>query len=524
MVMNEEISIINRVAIGDIIRRAASRFPTNIALVEGDKKLTFREFDQAINRFANYLIRCGYKKGDAIATMCGNSIEHAIAMFGIQKAGFIWVPLNPGISISEKQYILNKVEAKLIIADFDFWQADRSQFENYNIIVANHNESEVKRSFAKSLIGQSDKEPNVDIYDRDIAQIMFTSGTTGNPKGVCISHLAVYFSSLSNIIEIGLKESDVASAVMPMFHCAQHVFLTSFLNIGSKVVILKKFEPENFMHVIEKEKITFTFLLPVMYKAIINHPKRNQFNLQSMNKCIYAMASMDKTTLKIGIHELEADFLLGTGQTEMYPGTMFFKPEEQLKRFGSYWGTSAILNDTAVMDDAGNLLPKGQIGEIVHRGPNVMIGYLANPEATQETRLFGWHHTGDLGYWDEDGQMVFVDRKKDMIKTGGENVASIKIEQTILNYEKIENAIVVGLPHDRWIEAVTAFVRPKAGTDVTEEEIIDYCKQHLGGFQVPKKVVIVDEFPMTSTGKIQKQKLRLQYQALYTEPGIVKEV
>lgn len=294
--------------------------------------------------------------------------------------------------------------------------------------------------------------------------------------------------------------------------------------MGSKVVIFNKFEPENFMHVIEQEKITFTFLLPVMYKAILNHPKRNQYHLQSVNKCLYAMASMDKTTLNIGIHELEADFLLGTGQTEMYPGTMFFKPEEQLKRFGSYWGTSALLNDTAVMDDAGNLLPKGQIGEIVHRGPNVMNGYLANPEATQETRLFGWHHTGDLGYWDEDGQMVFVDRKKDMIKTGGENVASIKIEQTLLNYEKIESAIVVGLPHERWIEAVTAFVRPKAGTIITEEEIIDYCKQHLGGFQVPKKVVIVDEFPMTSTGKIQKQKLRLQYQALYTEPGIVKEV
>lgn len=174
----------------------------------------------------------------------------------------------------------------------------------------------------------------------------------------------------------------------------------------------------------------------------------------------------------------------------MYPATMLFKPEQQLKRFGSYWGTTAILNDTAVMDDDGNILTKGQLGEIVHRGPNVMNGYLDNNEATKETRLFGWHHTGDLGYWDDDGQMVFVDRKKDMIKTGGENVASIKIEQTLLNYEKIENVVVVGLPHERWIEAVTAFVCPKDGSDVTEEEIIVYCKQHLGGFQVPKKLCL----------------------------------
>ncbi|QOV12911.1 class I adenylate-forming enzyme family protein [Viridibacillus arvi] len=520
--MLEEVSVVNRVAIGDIIRRAASRYQDDTALVEGDKKLTYQEFDHASNYFANYLIESGYVKGDAIATICGNSIEHTIAMFGIQKAGLIWVPVNPGLSISEKKYILNKVDAKLTIIDYDFLQADRSHLDIKNILVANNQGQGSEKSFAETLIGQSHQEPNVDIQDRDVAQIMFTSGTTGNPKGVCISHLSVYFASLSNIIDIGIERNEVLLAVMPMFHCAQHTFLTSFLTIGAKVVIVKKFEPENFMQLITKEKGTFLFALPMMYRAIIHHPNRNKYNLKSLKTCLYAMAPMDQNTLKKGINELEADFLLGTGQTEMYPATMLFKPEQQLKRFGSYWGTTAILNDTAVMDDDGNILTKGQLGEIVHRGPNVMNGYLDNNEATKETRLFGWHHTGDLGYWDDDGQMVFVDRKKDMIKTGGENVASIKIEQTLLNYEKIENVVVVGLPHERWIEAVTAFVCPKDGSDVTEEEIIVYCKQHLGGFQVPKKVVFVKDFPMTTTGKIQKQKLRKQYEGLFIDVNLMQ--
>ncbi|KAA0965203.1 AMP-binding protein [Sporosarcina sp. ANT_H38] len=515
--MREEISVINRVAIGDIIRRAAGRYENKTALVEGEQKLTYRELDQACNRFANYLIGSGYKKGDGIATICGNSIDHVIAMYGIQKAGLIWVPVNPGLSSVEQQYILNKADVKVIIIDHAFLQADRSRFDSSTIIIVNNIEGEAGKSFTETLVGQSHEEPDVDIHDRDVAQIMFTSGTTGNPKGVCISHLTVYLASLGNIADLLIKESEVLLVIMPMFHCAQHSFNTSFLSIGAKLVVAKKFEPENFMQTIEREQGTFIFALPMMYRAIIHHPNRKNYNLTSLQTCLYAMAPMDQTTLKKGIAELEADFLLGTGQTEMYPATMFFKSEEQLKRFGSYWGTTAIINDTAVMDDEGNLLGKGQIGEIVHRGPNVMNGYLDNEEATKETRLFGWHHTGDLGYWDEDGQMVFVDRKKDMIKTGGENVASIKIEQMLLNHEKIENAIVVGLPHEKWIEAVTAIVRPKTGQEVTEDEIIAYCKENLGGFQVPKKVIFVDEFPMTTTGKIQKQKLRVQYESLFED-------
>ena len=515
--MMDEISVINRVALGDIIRRSASRYGDRTALVEGDKKLSYRELDDACNRFANYLLESGYKKGDTISTLCANSIEHVIAMYGIQKAGLTWVPVNPGLSPKERRYILEKAEVKMTIIDNELLQVDPSNFTDDQLLIVNKEEGGLGKSFDEALVGQSAVEPEVDIKDRDIAQIMFTSGTTSHPKGVRISHLAVYFTSFSNIIDVGISKDDVQVAVLPMFHCAQHSFLTSFLTIGAKIAIVKKFEPENFMQVIEKEKATFLFALPIIYRAIIHHPNRSKYDISSLRTCMYAMAPMDRNTLEKGIHELGADFLLGTGQTEMYPATMLFKPEEQLKRFGSYWGTTAILNDTVIMNDAGEILPRGEIGEIVHRGPNVMNSYLDNEEETVASRLFGWHHTGDLGCWDEDGQMVFVDRKKDMIKTGGENVASIKVEQTLLNHEAVENVAIVGLPHEEWHEAVTAFVVCKKDVDITEREIIAYSKEHLGGFQVPKKVVFIDAVPMTTTGKVQKQKLRDEYATLFTE-------
>jgi len=507
-----DVSIVNRIAIGDIVRRSASRYPDKTAFVQQGQRWTFRQFDQLCNQFANFLLSQGFKKGDVVATICTNSFAFVVAIYGTAKAGLIWVPINPGVSLEEKKYIFHQVNPKLIIGDQPLLQGRLEEYRAFAQVIALDGNFDAFYSFFED---QPVEEPETDIHDRDVAQIMFTSGTTGNPKGVMISHLAVYIASLGNIIELGLKPHDVATTLMPLFHCAQHTMTTSFLHIGATNVILNKFDPVEFMENIENEKITWTFMLPMMYKAILHHPKRKDYDLSSLRTCLYAMAPMDRSTLEMLIEELGGEFALGTGQTEIYPATMVFKPEEQLRRFGSYWGTSSLINDTAVMDEKGNILSKGQIGEIVHRGPNVMIGYLNNEQATEESQKFGWHHTGDLGYWDEDGQLVFVDRKKDMIKTGGENVASIQVEQVLLMHSKVVNAVVVGLPHERWSEAVTAFVVPKPDVEISEEEILEHCKQHLGTFQVPKSVIFFEQLPMTSTGKIQKHILRKQYHDFY---------
>ncbi|QQK74579.1 AMP-binding protein [Salicibibacter cibarius] len=514
-----DISVVNRVAIGDIIRRSARRFPEKPSLIEDERVLTFKDLDKMCNQFANYLLNSGLEKGDKIATICGNSIEHAVVSCATAKAGMIWVPINPGVGLDEKTYILNETGPKLLIGDAELIKRSFNELSEICpfILFADEDFHGAGNTVQYALENQDQSEPDVHIEDRDVAQIMYTSGTTGNPKGVMISHLAVYISSLGNIIESGYRQDSVALAMMPMFHCAQHAMLTSSLHHGNTVVILKGFEPELFMQTVEKHRVTGMFALPLMYRVLLDHPKRAHYDLSSLEKCMYAMAPMDRTTLERLTEAFDADFFLGTGQTEMYPATMMFKPEEQLRRFGSYWGESSLLVDTAIMDDAGNIVPDGEVGEIVHRGPTVMNGYFNKEEATEKSREYNWHHTGDLGYWDPDGQLVFVDRKKDMIKTGGENVASIKVEETLFLHSKVANASVVGLPHEHWIEAITAFVTPKPGENVTEQEIIDHCAEHLGSFQVPKSVIFLKQLPATMTGKVKKNVLRGEYKNHYLQ-------
>lgn len=515
------VSWINRVALGDILRRNARRYPDKVALVDGEVRLTYRELDERCNRFAHYLLSLGFEKGDRVVTVCQNSHEFVTTFFGIQKAGLVWVPVNPALGPDDIRYILEHSEARAVVAD-DLILADPRRRQVMvdavgHVVEISYSGDEPRHGvpFSAALEGQPAEEPLVDISERDLAQIMYTSGTTGRPKGVMHSHLSVFLATLSNIIEIGMKRDDVATAMLPLFHCAQHVLTTSFFHIGARNVILRGFDPVQLMATIAREKVTWVFALPMMYRALLDHPERANYDLSSLRYCLYAMAPMDEPTLRRAVAELCPNFALGTGQTEMYPATMLFRPEEQLRRFGSYWGESALINDTAIMDENGRILGPGEVGEIVHRGPNVMIGYYKDPEATEESRKFGWHHTGDLGMWDEDGQMIFLDRKKDMIKTGGENVPSIKVETVLLSHPDVAGAAVVGLPHPKWAEAVTAFVVPKPGKEISEEALLEFCKERLGGFEVPKAICVVDQLPLTTTGKVQKHVLRDRYRRLY---------
>ncbi|MCL6574554.1 AMP-binding protein [Kyrpidia sp.] len=520
----DAVSVVNRVALGDILRRSARRFPDKAALVDGQTRVTYRELDERTNQFAHYLLSSGLSPGDRVATICQNSHLFVMAYSGIQKAGMVWVPINPGLGPEDLRYILEHSEARVAVAD-DLILADPRRREAIagnveRLLVIPYEGLDpggAGISFESTLDGQPGKEPDVDIADRDLAQIMYTSGTTGRPKGVMHSHLSVFVATLSNLVEMDVRRDDVATAMMPLFHCAQHVMTTGFLHIGTTNVIIRRFDPVGFMEAVQRERITWVFALPMMYRALLDHPERKRFDLSSLRYCLYAMAPMDERTLRRAIGELCPNFALGTGQTEIYPGTMIFAPEEQLRRFGPYWGASTIINDTAVMDDEGRILGPGQVGEVVHRGPNVMMGYYKQPDATEESRKFGWHHTGDLGMWDPDGQLIFVDRKKDMVKTGGENVPSIKVEAVLLAHPGVANAAVVGLPHPKWAEAVTAFVVRKPGSQVTEEALLAHCREHLGGFEVPKVIRLVDQLPLTTTGKVQKHVLREQYRDLYAE-------
>ncbi len=346
---------------------------------------------------------------------------------------------------------------------------------------------------------------------------MYTSGTTARQKGVMVSHQAVYIASLANVIEADIRRDDVLAAVMPIFHCAQHTLLATALGNNGTVVIVRRFDPESFMRLVAAHRISWVFMLPMMYRMLLDHPQRRSFELGSLRYCMYGMAPIDRATLTRLMDELCPSFSLGSGQTEAYPAACVFKPEFQLSKSGPYWGEPSLIDDMAIMDDQGRLLPQGQVGELVMRGPNVMLGYFKDPAASAEASRFGWHHTGDLCYFDPDGLLVFVDRKKDMIKTGGENVASITVETALLGHPAVANVVAVGLPHRHWIEAVTAFVLLKPGAAADEPALIDHCKLHLSRHEVPKRIVFLDQMPATATGKVQKNVLRERFRSLYAD-------
>ena len=509
---------IARVAIGDFLRRSAARDPAKVAFVLGAERLSYGDFDTRVSQCANALLASGLTRGDRVVTLCNNSVEFLVAMFGIHRAGLVWVPINTGLGIDDVRYIIDHSEARFALVDAALLaRADTAaallQSPGRGWVLEGEGRGTFG-SFGAVLAGQPGTETEVEIHDRDVAQIMYTSGTTGRPKGVMQSHLSVVMAAMNNAIEFGLSRNDVANATLPLFHCAQHTLMFGLLVAGGTLVVMRGFDPALVLDAIEREHLSFMVGLPLMHQALLDHPTRPRRDLSSLRLCVYAMAPMPETLLRRLIAEFCPNYMLGTGQTEMYPLTVAFRPEQQLQRFGSYWGVSTLINDTAVMDDAGRLLGPGEVGEIVHRGPNVMEGYYKNPQATAESRAFGWHNTGDLGLW-VDGQLMFRDRKKDMIKTGGENVPSIKVEAVLLRHPAVANAAAVGLPHPRWIEAVTAFVVLKPGAQADEASLIQHCKEHLGGFEVPKAIAIVDALPMTSTGKIQKHPLRERYQSLY---------
>lgn len=448
------------------------------------------------------LLEKGAKPGDRVATLCGNSIDFIVVIFGIHKAGMVWVPINPALSDDDKAYILGHTETAIIISDEGVGSVAPSGADGGPLELA------LGSSFDVQLAAASNDEPYLPIHERDLTMIMYTSGTTSRPKGVMHCNLAVYSTVMCNIGEWMVTREDRILIILPLFHVSAHCLLMTFLAAGATVVLHSGFEPGQVLTTIEQEEVTFFVGLPMMYAAMMEHPVRQGLDLSSLRYCIYAMAPMPGQLLRRLIEEFCPTFVLSSGQTEMYPSTMMLRPEQQLLKEGNYWGEPSIINDVAIMNEDGALLPPGQVGEIVHRGPNVMLGYYKDDAATEYSRRFGWHHTGDLGVIDNDGQLLFVDRLKDMIKSGGENVASVKVEQVLLQCPLVANAAVIGVPHPRWQEAVVAVVMLKPGETAEAWEIHTYCKEMLAPHEVPKAIRFVDDLPLTATSKLRKVELR----------------
>jgi acyl-CoA synthetase (AMP-forming)/AMP-acid ligase II len=521
-------NLIQRVNIGDSLTRSAAARPSHPAVVDGDRRWTYAEFNALVNRLAHGLAGLGYERADALGIASGNSVEFLAIYYACAKLGVVAVPINLGWRPDEVAYVLDHSSARGLAVETQFVAGLQEAIGKVagiaEVIVlpgltAPYETKPAERNwttFADLEATSHASEPECVVDDRDALSYLYTSGTTSFPKGVVGTHLGIYLESMSAALDSGWNAADRFAAMMPMFHTAQlNAFCTPAIMVGATTYILRGFDPQAWLDLIEREQITQVFGLPMMFRAALDHPTFGDHDLSSLRRAVYAMAPMPDALIRRCLDQFGCDFALLFGQTEMAPCATLFRPEHQLTHIGAV-GTPLTGVQVAIMDPQGRLLPPGELGEIVYRGPSTMQGYLNNPEATDVAFAHGWFHSGDVGRFGDDGVLWFADRYKDVIKTGGENVASIEVEKAIYAAEPgIAEAVVVGLPHERWSEAITAVVVPKPGQHIDPGALIAALKDRLDPYKVPKSVIVADELPKTSTGKIQKNLVREQHAAHY---------
>ncbi|MCX6465301.1 MAG: acyl-CoA synthetase [Pseudonocardiales bacterium] len=499
--------------LGDLLHRTARRYPDKVAVVDGEQRFTYAEFDVAVNRAAHALAARGVVKGDRLALLARNSWQFAVLAFATARAGVVLVPVNFMLGPEEIAFILTHSGARGLVAGDALVPTAEKALEAAGLTGA------LKARIGGSAPGWEDVDgwwtegpaeaPDVTVTDDDPLRLMYTSGTESRPKGVMLSSRSLVTQYVSCIVDGGMAADDVEVHSLPMYHCAQlDCFFSVDVYLGATSVILPGPDPAALLAAVEREGATKLFCPPTVWISLLRHPDFDTRDLSTLRKGYYGASAMPVEVLKELSRRLpDVRFWNFYGQTEMSPLATILRPDEQLPRAGSA-GRAAINVETRVVDDDGNPVAPGEVGEIVHRSPHAALGYYEDEDKTAAAFAGGWFHSGDLGIMTEDGYLSVVDRKKDMIKTGGENVASREVEEAIYRLDGVAEVAVFGIPHPTWIEAVTAVVVPREGAALTAEQVDEHVRGVLAGYKRPKYVVLAESLPKNPSGKILKRELR----------------
>ncbi|MEE2060717.1 acyl-CoA synthetase [Rhodococcus artemisiae] len=512
-------------SVGDLPRRSSARFPDKLAIVHREVRLTFAQFDALVDRVAAALHAAGLRRGDRLAVLSHNCWQLPVLNFAAARLGVVFVPVNFMLTGPEIAYILDDCRADAFVVEDSLAPvADQAVADSAGTVrirvgieLSDSPVPDGWTPISEWTEFRGDPAPEVPIGDDDVIRIMYTSGTESRPKGTLLTSRSLMWQYISCIVTGGMSTEDKEIHALPLYHCAQlDNFLSTDIYLGATSVILDRPDPEWLLRTIEKEQITNLFCPPTVWIALLRSPNFDTTDLRSLRKGYYGASALPVEILHEMNRRLPGIRLWNFyGQTEMSSLATALGPEDQLRKAGSA-GRPALNVETCIVDDQDSPLSTGEVGEIVHRSPHATVGYLGRPEKTAEAFSGGWFHSGDLGYLDDEGYLWVVDRKKDMIKTGGENVATREVEEVVYALDGVEEVAVFAVPHPRWIEAVAAAV-VVADTEIDEAAVIEHCRKHLAGYKVPKHVVIVDSLPKNPSGKILKRRLRERFSA---EPSI----
>jgi len=490
--------------ISHILPRARALFADRLAVWDGEKRFTFEELGRRVDALVGALKAKGVKRGDRVGILDVNSHRYAEAYYACAQAGMILLPLNSRLAPPELKYMLNDSGAKALIVTEPFFSAVEGQ--QVEVLIKDY------EGFLAS--GQPDSTVEKVELD-DIAQIYYTSGTTGEPKGVCLTHRNMIASAFDSIVALELGHNDVWLHAAPMFHLVDAWSIWSMPLLGATQVMVH-FTPENMMEVVQKTKPTGAGVPPTLINMMANHPKIRDYDLSSLRFIMYGGSPTPLGVLQKAVKALPTTYIHGFGITETSgittladPGDFYVEGTPEQLALTNNAGRPLPHIRLDIFDDADNPLQRGQVGEVVVSGARVMREYWQKPKHTADALKNGWYHTGDMGYVDSAGRLFIVDRKKDMIICGGENVYSVEVENAISQHPAVLEVAAIGVPDAQWGEAVKAIVVLREGASATADEIIGFCRGRIAAYKIPKSVDFSKEqLPKTGPGKIAKRRLR----------------
>lgn len=504
--------------VGDILHTSAARAPDRVALIGRGRRLTYAEFDDSANRLANALMDLRLGKGAKVGILSTNRPEYAIAYFAIARTPYVSAHCPTRSTASELEYVLERVEAEGLILETGFAamigevlpKLSRKPF----LIVLDGSPALEDAVFIDDFVSDhTSAPPDYSPDESDGLAITFTGGTTGFPKAVLVSHRARCASAVAAATEFGLSDDDIVIASTPLFHTAGLFvwFVTAVLQ-GATVVLPEAWDPVKFMQIVEKEKVTAAFLVPSQLNDLVTHPQFSAERLKTLRNIGYAGAPMGRALFdRVRSMLPGVSFTENYGQSEACPITIRCEHHGAAK-FETV-GKAACNAEIGVVDREGKMLPAGEIGDVVTRGVQLFDEYYNEPEETAAAFKLpdGWLLTGDVGFIDADGFLTLVDRSKDMLISGAENVYPAEIENVLYQHEAVAECAVFGIPHERWGEVPAAHVVLSPDASVSEDELIEFCATRIARFKRPRIIRFVDGLPRTPVGKIRKKELRDPY-------------